>query len=63
MKYALNKDRDAELACLAMRCVGSHVPADTTWEYWVLQRRLVQHADGCLATVMVEGMRITNVDA
>ncbi|RYP36282.1 hypothetical protein DL767_003435 [Monosporascus sp. MG133] len=59
-KQVLNKLWDTELAHLAMRCVGAHVPLGTAREYWVVQRRLMQHADRCLAKVTTEEMSTVN---
>ncbi|KAK4141202.1 uncharacterized protein C8A04DRAFT_39242 [Dichotomopilus funicola] len=50
--HVLNEVRDVEMAQLVMRCVGLHVPPATERGYWVVQRRLMQHADRCLKMVM-----------
>ncbi|KAK1992428.1 purine and uridine phosphorylase [Colletotrichum falcatum] len=39
---------DEEMAWTAMRCVALHVPNLEQQEYWIVQRRLVQHADRCI---------------
>ena len=54
--HVLNEVRNTELAQLAMRCVGLHVPADTERGYWVVQRRLMQHADRCLKMMVMDGI-------
>jgi tetratricopeptide (TPR) repeat protein len=50
--HVLNGSWDVGMARLAMRCVGSHVPLATQRDYWVVQRRLAQHAGRWLALVM-----------
>lgn len=35
------------MACAAMDCIASHVPSNISPKYWVLQRRLLVHADRC----------------
>jgi tetratricopeptide (TPR) repeat protein len=52
--HVLNEARNIEMAQLAMRCVARHVPMKTEREYWVRQRRLMQHADRCLKMMMDE---------
>ena len=37
---------------LAMMVVGYSVPEDTAKEYWILQRRLLPHANSCLYWIM-----------
>ncbi|KAK2036225.1 hypothetical protein LZ31DRAFT_437428, partial [Colletotrichum somersetense] len=48
MIHVLNKGVDEEMAWTAMRCVASHVPSNEQQEYWMVQRRLLQHADRCI---------------
>jgi len=43
--YVLNEERNVEMARLAMRCVGAHVPADTERDYWPVQWRLLRHCN------------------
>jgi tetratricopeptide (TPR) repeat protein len=45
--YTLNQEWDYGMAGLALRCVGSHVPDDNSPQFWVTQRRLLQHAARC----------------
>jgi len=47
--HVLNEVQNDDMAQLAMECVGSHVPGTAEREYWVVQRRLMRHADRCLA--------------
>jgi tetratricopeptide (TPR) repeat protein len=56
--HALNESRDVAMTQLAMRCVGSHVPARTERDYWVVQRRLMRHADRCLAMHTTGGILV-----
>ncbi|KAK4182502.1 hypothetical protein QBC35DRAFT_457232 [Podospora australis] len=56
--HALNVERNIEMAQLAMRCVGSHVSKKTESEYWVVQRRLMHHADRCLKMVLMDEIPI-----
>ena len=45
--HMLNEQRDYEMAGLALRCVGSHVPGEDTSKFWVTERRLARHAARC----------------
>ncbi len=45
MTYVLNPEMDLDMAHLAMRCIAGHVPDQTEPEYWLVQRRLLQHAN------------------
>ncbi|KAF6804850.1 NB-ARC and TPR domain protein [Colletotrichum musicola] len=51
MMHVLNTAVDEEMAWAAMNCVASHVPDEEQHEYWVVQRRLLQHADRCVEWV------------
>ncbi|OLN96972.1 Nephrocystin-3-like protein 2 [Colletotrichum chlorophyti] len=48
MEHVLNTGLDEEMAWTAMRCVASHVPSTDHHEFWLVQRRLLQHADRCI---------------
>ncbi|KAH7308547.1 hypothetical protein B0I35DRAFT_442174 [Stachybotrys elegans] len=48
MMHVLNTGIDAEMSWTAMKCVARHVPRKEEREYWVIQRRLLQHADRCI---------------
>ncbi|KAK3996395.1 kinesin light chain 1, partial [Cladorrhinum sp. PSN332] len=50
--HVLNEVRDTDMAKLALRCIGSHVPSRLEHEYWIVQRRLMQHAGSCLKMVI-----------
>lgn len=50
----LNDVRDNEMSKLAIICVALHVLRDIERRYWVVQRRLIQHADRCLRVVRDE---------
>jgi tetratricopeptide (TPR) repeat protein len=52
--HVLNKVKDRKPSRLAMRCVAAHVPEKTDLESWVVQRRLLRHADRCRALVFDE---------
>ncbi|TVY17528.1 Vegetative incompatibility protein HET-E-1, partial [Lachnellula arida] len=42
--FVLNKDWDESLAHLALTCIASEVPSTDEKHWWLLQRRLLQHA-------------------
>ena len=42
--FVLNKEWDESLAYLALTCVASEVPRTDEKHWWLLQRRLLQHA-------------------
>jgi tetratricopeptide (TPR) repeat protein len=42
--FVLNKEWDESLARLALTCVASKVPSTDEKDWWLLQRRLLQHA-------------------
>jgi tetratricopeptide (TPR) repeat protein len=42
--FVLNKEWDESLARLALTCVASQVPSTDKKDWWLLQRRLLQHA-------------------
>ncbi|KAH8794724.1 hypothetical protein BGZ57DRAFT_1012390 [Hyaloscypha finlandica] len=44
MTFVLNKEWDESLARLALTCVASKVPSINEKDWWLLQRRLLQHA-------------------
>ncbi|KAK2012020.1 hypothetical protein LZ32DRAFT_585622 [Colletotrichum eremochloae] len=48
MIHVLNTEGDEEMSFTAMRCVASHVLTLERQEYWIVQRRLVRHADRCI---------------
>ncbi len=48
----LNQTWDRDLARLAVRLVGSHVPGEKTVQPWLTQRRLLQHATKCSYMVL-----------
>jgi tetratricopeptide (TPR) repeat protein len=52
-KHVVNERWDDALAGLALRCVGLHVPDDSRPEYWVIQRRLLGHANRCQEFISV----------
>ncbi len=42
--FMLNKEWDKNLARVALTCVASEIPSTDTDNWWLLQRRLLQHA-------------------
>ncbi|KAN0067835.1 TPR-like protein [Elaphomyces granulatus] len=51
--YVLNQEWDYDLAKLALKFVGSHVPRDrSTNKRWLTQRRLLPHAARCSHAVL-----------
>ncbi|WYZ34743.1 hypothetical protein EsH8_I_001019 [Colletotrichum jinshuiense] len=59
MIHALGKqvsaEMDKKMAWAAIACVASHVPSTDQREYWLVQQRLLQHADRCI-TKMATGV-------
>ena len=51
-RHVLNEVLDIDMARLAMRCVGLHVPHDTERGYWLVQRRLILHAARCRTMIV-----------
>ncbi|KAH8598606.1 hypothetical protein B0O99DRAFT_567078 [Bisporella sp. PMI_857] len=45
--HALNQEWDCDLARLAVKFVGAHVPTEKEGQPWLIQRRLLQHAARC----------------
>ncbi|KAN0072834.1 HET domain containing protein [Elaphomyces granulatus] len=50
--HVLNQRWDYDLAKLALKCVGSHVPTEESAKWWLTQRRLFQHAARCSHAVL-----------
>ena len=50
--YVLNQEWDYDLAKLALKFVGSHVPGNESAKRWLTQRRLLQHAARCSHAVL-----------
>src|SRR6267378_13072 len=48
----LNQEWDNDLAKLALKFVGSHVPGEECTKPWLTQRRLLQHAARCSHAVL-----------
>jgi tetratricopeptide (TPR) repeat protein len=48
----LNQEWDYDLAKLALKFVGSHVPGEGSTKPWLTQRRLLQHAARCSHAVL-----------
>jgi tetratricopeptide (TPR) repeat protein len=57
--HVLNKDWDYDLARVAIKFVGSHVPREQAIWPWLTQRRLLQHAARC-SYVVLNGLVIDN---
>jgi tetratricopeptide (TPR) repeat protein len=47
MIHVLNGPDEQDLAALAMKCTSLHVPEHEIPEYWLIERRLLPHADRC----------------
>ena len=50
--HALNHEWDSDLARLAVKLVGAHVPGEKDVRPWLIQRRLLQHAARCSYIVL-----------
>ncbi|KAN0069133.1 HET domain containing protein [Elaphomyces granulatus] len=50
--YVLNQQWDYDLAKLALKFIGSHVPGEKSTKPWLTQRRLLQHAARCSHAVL-----------
>ena len=48
----LNQEWDSDLAKLALKSVGSHVPRKESANWWLTQQRLLQHAARCSHAVL-----------
>ena len=48
----LNQEWDSDLAKLALKFIGSHVPGNESAKWWLTQRRLLQHAVRCSHAVL-----------
>ncbi|KAF1810343.1 kinesin light chain 1 [Eremomyces bilateralis CBS 781.70] len=46
-RHVLNQEGNGELARLALKCIGLHVPLTSSDRWWITQRRLLAHAAGC----------------
>ncbi|KAJ2986546.1 hypothetical protein NUW58_g4974 [Xylaria curta] len=44
MIHVLNREHSQDLARFAVRCVASHIPRDSSDNWWFIQRRLLRHA-------------------
>uniref|UniRef100_A0ACC1R8X0 Uncharacterized protein n=1 Tax=Lecanicillium saksenae TaxID=468837 RepID=A0ACC1R8X0_9HYPO len=47
MIHVLNDLNEQDLVALAIKCTSLHVPGKEVPEYWLIQRRLMLHADRC----------------
>src|SRR6202046_4830960 len=52
MVNVLNQEWDSDLAKLARKFVGLHVPRKNSTKWWLTQRRLLQHAARCSHAVL-----------
>lgn len=55
--YVLNEGTDSEMAQFAVRSVAALVPDEGESKSWILERRLLQHADRCLEMIS-DGLKI-----
>ena len=53
-KHVVNERCNNALAGLALQCVGLHVPDNSRPKYWVIQQRLLRHANRCQEIISVE---------
>ncbi|KAH8800844.1 hypothetical protein F5884DRAFT_824895 [Xylogone sp. PMI_703] len=60
--FVLNKEWDESLARLALSCVASEVPSMDVDKWWVLQRRILQHAVRCEQLIMDSKMVIVGME-
>ncbi|OQD99022.1 hypothetical protein PENVUL_c066G05161, partial [Penicillium vulpinum] len=51
MIHVLNQGLENSMAWIAVECVAARVPGKDEQEFWLLQRRLIAHADRCLETI------------
>ncbi|PMD56971.1 uncharacterized protein K444DRAFT_565764 [Hyaloscypha bicolor E] len=58
--HVLNQEWNQGLARLALKFVGSHVPANEADKWWLTQRRLLKHAARC--SYMILSGVVTGVD-
>ncbi|KAK1624262.1 hypothetical protein BDP81DRAFT_330670 [Colletotrichum phormii] len=56
MIHVLNTGVDEEMSLIAMRCVAWHVPSYKQQEYWIVQRRLLQHSDRCITRTATDAV-------
>ncbi|CAH0020139.1 unnamed protein product [Clonostachys rhizophaga] len=59
MVHVLNKGTNEDMSELAMRCIASHAPSTDVTEYWLVQRRLLRHADRC-HTMLAKTQQLQN---
>jgi tetratricopeptide (TPR) repeat protein len=45
--HVLNREWDTEMAEVALKCIGSHVPEQNAQRGWIIERRMLQHASRC----------------
>jgi tetratricopeptide (TPR) repeat protein len=57
--YTLNQEWDFDLARLAVKFVGAHVPGEGNMRPWLIQRRLLQHAARC-SYIVIKGLIADN---
>ena len=50
--HVLNQEWDYDLARLALKLIGSHIPEQEAVKWWLTQRRLLQHAARCSYIVL-----------
>jgi tetratricopeptide (TPR) repeat protein len=60
--YVLNKEWDEDLARLALCCTASEVPGHDTAKWWLIQRRLLQHAARCAYFIMTDRVRTEGIE-
>ena len=51
MIHVLNRKYNSEIARVAIECVAAYMPGRYYHEFWLIQRRLIAHADKCLEAI------------
>jgi tetratricopeptide (TPR) repeat protein len=60
--HVLNQKWDGNLARLALKFVGSHVPGREKNKWWATQRRLLQHANRCSNMIIKDSIAGEHMD-
>ncbi|CAG8395624.1 unnamed protein product [Penicillium salamii] len=63
MMHVLNQGLDKSMAWTAVRCVARRVPSPDKHEFWLIQRRLIAHADRCVEIIRNEEVDDGDVEA
>ncbi|KAK9853410.1 hypothetical protein MYU51_006489 [Penicillium brevicompactum] len=63
MMHVLNQGLNKKMAWTAVQCVSRRVPGHNKSEFWLLQRRLIAHADRCLEIIRNQEVEDGDVEA